>query len=155
MKKIICAVLMNCLMFSTVAVAEQVAIIGNKNCAIFGSKKWEEKTIKITLQPGRYTIKPFSGAVSPYPKDDSAKKVGEKPWMFYVKVDVDEKEYVIGRLIKFDTKEEALKENEDDAISIELNKETTIKIGTEDISEGKDYCNDNRGTEIIDIQKYK
>jgi hypothetical protein len=131
-----------------------ITISGSKNCAIFGTKKWDEKSIKEELPAGKYIIKPIAGAMSPWAKDSIAMQCcGEKPWMWYLLIEVDGKKYVMGRLVKFDTKEEAFKENQNEEISIELNQKTIIKVGTEDISDGKDYCNDNRGTETIGIIK--
>lgn len=133
-----------------------VKISGRKNCAIFSSKKWQKKSAKIDLPPGRYVFKPIGGAISPWPKDKIAMECcGEKPWMWYLLIDIDGKKYVMGRLVKFDSPQEAFVENEDDEIAIELIEQKTIKIGTEDLSEGKDYCNDNRGYQTIGIIKIK
>jgi hypothetical protein len=117
------------MLFVSNAIADQnyfktVDVNGISNCAIYGKSKWDAKSVKVELPKGKYILKPVSGAISPWPKDSTAYQAGEKPWMWYLFIDVDTKKYVMGKLIKFDTKEEALKENQDDEIAIELVKET-------------------------------
>jgi len=123
------------------------------NCAVYGSRKWQEKAVKLTLAPGKYKFVPKNGACSNWPSDRSAFDAGNQPWMWYAIISANGNQYELGSQAKYKTPKTAFAEQVDEEVTIRLDVETSIQMGSTDVWKGKDYCSDNRGTEEIEIYR--
>lgn len=139
--------------FAEKQLIQAVEINCKDNCAIYGSRKWQEKAIEIKLSPGKYKFVPVSGACSQWPSDRSAFDTGNQPWMWYAIISSNGNQYELGSQAKYKTPKMALKEQADEEVTIRLETETSIQIGSTDAWKGRDYCSDNRGTEKLEIYR--
>jgi hypothetical protein len=96
--------------FAEQQLIQTVQIDCKENCAIHGSRKWEEKAIEIKLPPGKYKFVPMKGACSSWPNDQSAFDTGNQPWIWYAIISVNGGQYELGSQAKYKTPNTALKE---------------------------------------------
>jgi hypothetical protein len=132
---------------------ETVEINCKDNCAIYNSRKWQDKVISIKLPPGKYKFVPASGACSSWAKDQIAYDNGNQPWMWYAIISDQGNQYELGSQAKYDTPQKAFEEQKYEEVTIRLESEISIQIGFTDVWKGKDYCSDNRGSEKMEIYK--
>jgi hypothetical protein len=139
--------------FAEQQLIQSVRIDCKENCAIHASRKWQEKALEVKLTRGKYKFVPLKGACSQWPNDRSAFDTGNQPWMWYAIISVNGDQYELGSQAKYKTPNAALKEQADEKVTIRLEADTSIRIGSTDVWKGKDYCSDNRGTEELGIYR--
>ena len=130
---------------------ELVEIDGRKNCCIESNHNKCSKDIM--LKAGNYILLPEKGAISRWRDDKTANKQEERPWEFYVNIEIGGNMYSLGSLVRYGKAEEAFNMQKNKKVELQIKDNTKVSFWIEDEWEGKDYCEDNRGFEVIKVEK--
>ena len=139
---------------SIIAHAEEPFLIevdGKRNCCMHNDFK--KCSVELQLKPGKYVATPVKGAISRWRDNGTAKRQGERPWEWYVNIEVAGDFHGLGSQVRYDKEEDALVSQREEKVIFEIKKMTFVRLWVEDEWEGRNYCSDNRGKLLMRIDK--